>query len=162
MESPDRCDSSQQDHRKLSQDHIYHAQPNTSGCERKPQKTAQERVTADTPERDMTQGDEPGLRQILAAMQQSLAQIDSKIDSLSLRMDRMTERLDKHAERLDQSERCISDVEDSQLTLSSNQIKMNKTLMTLQMKVDDLEDRSCRNNLRIVCVAASTDIDNMD
>ncbi|KAJ1158288.1 hypothetical protein NDU88_010981 [Pleurodeles waltl] len=50
---------------------------------------------------DMSLGEEPELRQILAAMQQSLTHIDSKIDSLVFRMDRMTERIDRHVEWLD-------------------------------------------------------------
>ncbi|KAJ1207341.1 hypothetical protein NDU88_002732 [Pleurodeles waltl] len=50
---------------------------------------------------DMPLGEEPELRQILAAMQQSLAHIDSKIDSLFFRIDRMTERMDRHVEWLD-------------------------------------------------------------
>ncbi|KAJ1103707.1 hypothetical protein NDU88_001128 [Pleurodeles waltl] len=101
---------------------------------------------------DMPSGEEPGLRQILAAMQQSLTQIDSKLDSLSFRMDRMTERLDRHVERLDQSERRISELEGGQSTMSSGQAKMGKELVALQAKVDDLEVRSLRNNLRIVGV----------
>ncbi|KAJ1203531.1 hypothetical protein NDU88_007316 [Pleurodeles waltl] len=123
-------------------------QPKLHFDQRKPQKTVGERAAADTPEReDMPQVEEPEPRQILAAMQQSLAQIDSKIDCLTFRMDRMTERLNKHGDWLDQS---------------SSQAKMNKALMALQTKVDDLEARSHRNNLRIVGVAESTDIDIME
>ncbi|KAJ1209044.1 hypothetical protein NDU88_004423 [Pleurodeles waltl] len=78
------------------------------------------------------------------------------------KMDSMMERLDKHVERLDQSKRHISDIEDGQLTMSSSQAKMNKELMGLQAKVDDLEAISRRNNLRIVGVVESTDIDSME
>ncbi|KAJ1141316.1 hypothetical protein NDU88_007649 [Pleurodeles waltl] len=123
----------------------------------------QRKLLADAPEReDVPQGEELELKQVLAVVQQSPAQIDSKIDSHFFRMDRMTERLDKHAERLDQSKRCISDIEDGQLTMFSSQAKMNKALMALHTKVDDLEARSHRNNLCIVDVAESTDIDNME
>ncbi|KAJ1208388.1 hypothetical protein NDU88_003774 [Pleurodeles waltl] len=111
---------------------------------------------------DTFSGEEQDLRQILVAMQHSLTQIDGKIDSLSYRMDRMTERLDKHAERLDQSERRVSEVEDDQTELATSQVKLNKELNSLRLKVDDLEARSWRKNLRIVGVAESTAIDNME
>ncbi|KAJ1172178.1 hypothetical protein NDU88_004028 [Pleurodeles waltl] len=111
---------------------------------------------------DMPPGEQPELRQILTAMQQSLTKIDCKIDSLSFRMDRMVERLDKQAERLHQSERHISEVEGGQSTMSTGQAKMGKELAALQAKVDDLEARSTRNNLRTLGIAESTAIDNME
>ncbi|KAJ1191668.1 hypothetical protein NDU88_000984 [Pleurodeles waltl] len=111
---------------------------------------------------DMPSGEEQDLRQILVAMQHSLTRIDGKIDSLSYRMDRMTECLDKHAERLDQSERWVSAVEPRQTQLATRHVKLNKELNYLHLKVDDLEARSRRNNLRIVGVAECTAIDNME
>ncbi|KAJ1198523.1 hypothetical protein NDU88_002363 [Pleurodeles waltl] len=98
---------------------------------------------------------EPELMQIRAAMQKSLATIDEKIDSLFFRMDKMTERLDKQAERLDLAERCVSDMEDD-TTMTTNQSNMHR------MKVEDLEAWSRRNNLRIMGIAESTSIDNME
>ncbi|KAJ1152917.1 hypothetical protein NDU88_005691 [Pleurodeles waltl] len=111
---------------------------------------------------NMTPGEEPHLRQILTAMQQSLTQKYTKIDSLSFRMDKLMERLEKHAERLDQSERCISEVKDGQAIKSSRHAKMVKELAVLQAKVEDLEARSHRNNLRIVGIAEYIAIDNME
>ncbi|KAJ1123380.1 hypothetical protein NDU88_001850 [Pleurodeles waltl] len=107
---------------------------------------------------DMPSGEEQDLCQILVAMQHSLTQHDGKIDSLSYCMDRMTERLDKHAERLDQSEKRVSEVEDGQ----TRHVKLYKEVHSLRLKVDDLEARSWRNYLRIVGVAESTAIDNME
>ncbi|KAJ1112174.1 hypothetical protein NDU88_000442 [Pleurodeles waltl] len=46
--------------------------------------------------------------------------------------------------------------------MSSGQGKMGKELVALKAKVDDLEARSCSNNLRIVGIAESTAIDNME
>ncbi|KAJ1177437.1 hypothetical protein NDU88_002692 [Pleurodeles waltl] len=77
-------------------------------------------------------------------------------------MDRMTQRLDKHVEWLDQSERRVSEVEDGQAELSTGHAKLSKELGSLQTKVDDLEARSRRNNLRIVGVTESTAKDNME
>ncbi|KAJ1100215.1 hypothetical protein NDU88_005302 [Pleurodeles waltl] len=70
--------------------------------------------------------------------------------------------MDMHSERLDQLERCISEVKDSQSTMSSGQAKMSKERVALQVKVDDLEARSHRNNLRVVDAAESTAMDNME
>ncbi|KAJ1200649.1 hypothetical protein NDU88_004470 [Pleurodeles waltl] len=109
---------------------------------------------------DIPSGEAQDLHKILVAMQHSLTQIGSKIDSLSYRMDRMTECLDKHAERLDQSARRVSEVEDGQTELATSQVKLNKELNSLRLKVDDLETR--RNNLHIVGVAEPTAIDNME
>ncbi|KAJ1162198.1 hypothetical protein NDU88_002671 [Pleurodeles waltl] len=111
---------------------------------------------------DVASGEEQDLRQILVAMQHSLTQINRKIDSLSYRMDRMTERLDKHAERLDQSDMRVSEVEDGQTELATSQVKQNKELSSLRLKVDDLEACSQKNNLHIVGIAESTVIDNME
>ncbi|KAJ1119054.1 hypothetical protein NDU88_007240 [Pleurodeles waltl] len=110
----------------------------------------------------MPAGEEQDLQQILKAMQPSLTQIDGKIDSLSYRMHRMSERLDKHAERLDQAERRISDAEDGQTELNTGYTKLNKSMCSLQAKVDDSEARSRRNSFRIVGIAESTAIDNME
>ncbi|KAJ1159290.1 hypothetical protein NDU88_011957 [Pleurodeles waltl] len=46
--------------------------------------------------------------------------------------------------------------------LTRVEAKINKELMALQVKVDDLDARSHRNNLRIVGVAESTDINSME
>ncbi|KAJ1130405.1 hypothetical protein NDU88_008758 [Pleurodeles waltl] len=50
-------------------------------------------------------------------------------------MDRMTERLDKRAGPLDQSDRRVSKVEDGQTKLATSQVKLNKELNSLRLKV---------------------------
>ncbi|KAJ1136281.1 hypothetical protein NDU88_002698 [Pleurodeles waltl] len=105
---------------------------------------------------------EPDIKKILAAMQHSLAKIDGKIDALSFQMGRMNERLDKHAECIDAMEHRISDLEDDHTATSTSQSQMDKTLAAFHAKVEDLEARSHRNNLRIVGIAESTAIDNME
>ncbi|KAJ1181493.1 hypothetical protein NDU88_006700 [Pleurodeles waltl] len=112
------------------------------GTETEPERTSE----APAPE-------DQDLQHILAAMQQCLTQIDGKIDSLSYRMDRMSECLDKQVERLDQTERRVSTVEDGQTVLATGQLKVGTELATLRHKIDDLESRSRRNNLRIVGIA---------
>ncbi|KAJ1158117.1 hypothetical protein NDU88_010811 [Pleurodeles waltl] len=77
-------------------------------------------------------------------------------------MDRMSKRLDKQTERLDQAERRMSAVEDGQTALAAGQLKVNTELGTLRHKMDNLESRSRRNNLRIVGIAESTSIASME
>ncbi|KAJ1154576.1 hypothetical protein NDU88_007322 [Pleurodeles waltl] len=105
---------------------------------------------------------EPEQKHILTAMQQSLATIDGKIDSLSFRMDRISEHLDKNAERLDTAECRISEDEDDYNTVASAQSKMDTTAAVLQAKVQDLKVLSRRSNIRVVGIAESTAIDNME
>ncbi|KAJ1160416.1 hypothetical protein NDU88_000918 [Pleurodeles waltl] len=108
---------------------------------------------------DVASGEEQDLRQILVAMQNSLSQIDGKIDSLSYPM---TECLDKHAEHLDQSDRRVFEVDVGQTELAISQVKLNKKLSSLCLKVEDLKARSRSNNLRIVGIIETTTIDNME
>ncbi|KAJ1206650.1 hypothetical protein NDU88_002052 [Pleurodeles waltl] len=109
-----------------------------------------------------TPGEEQDLRQLLVSMQHSLNQIDGKIDALAYRMDRMSERIDKHTERLDHVENRVSATEDGQTELVSGQSKLSKELGLLKLKVEDMEARSRRNNIRIVGLAESTAITNME
>ncbi|KAJ1217615.1 hypothetical protein NDU88_005208 [Pleurodeles waltl] len=74
----------------------------------------------------------------------------------------MSERLDKQTERVDQVEKRVSSVEDGQTALASGQLKANTELDILKHKMDDLESRSRRNNLRIVGLAESTSNVNME
>ncbi|KAJ1113038.1 hypothetical protein NDU88_001297 [Pleurodeles waltl] len=77
-------------------------------------------------------------------------------------MDRMSERIDKHTERLDHVENRVSATEDGQTVLVSDQSKLSKELGVLKLKVEDMEARSRRNNIRIVGLAESTAITNME
>ncbi|KAJ1160729.1 hypothetical protein NDU88_001222 [Pleurodeles waltl] len=105
---------------------------------------------------------EPELHHILATMESSLATINGKIDSLSYRMDRMTERLDNQVELVDEAERRISAVEDKCNNVSQAQTQADRTVAALRAKVEDLEARSRRSNIRVVGITESTAIDNME
>ncbi|KAJ1088147.1 hypothetical protein NDU88_001306 [Pleurodeles waltl] len=105
------------------------------------------------------------LKQMLVFVQRSLTKIDGNIDALMYRMDRMSNRLDKHAEHLDQVERRVSEGEVDHGTLATAQKKVDRLLLTLQAKAADLEAleaSSCRNNVHIVGIAESTEINNME
>ncbi|KAJ1209968.1 hypothetical protein NDU88_005337 [Pleurodeles waltl] len=77
-------------------------------------------------------------------------------------MERMSECIDKHAERLDHVENRVAAAEDGQTELAGGQMKLNRELSALLLKVDDMEARSQRNNLRIVGIAESTAITSME
>ncbi|KAJ1083176.1 hypothetical protein NDU88_003336 [Pleurodeles waltl] len=74
----------------------------------------------------------------------------------------MLDRLEKHAVRLALVERRVSEAEEEHRMLAIVQKKVDRLLLTLQAKVEDLEARSHRNNVRIVGIAESTQIDNME
>ncbi|KAJ1199142.1 hypothetical protein NDU88_002980 [Pleurodeles waltl] len=71
----------------------------------------------------------------------------------------MTEHLNKQVERVDEAERRISTVEDNCNSMSQAQ---TRTAAALRAKVEDLEARSPRSNIRVVCTAESLAIDNME
>ncbi|KAJ1098272.1 hypothetical protein NDU88_003388 [Pleurodeles waltl] len=102
------------------------------------------------------------LKQILTSMRQSLSTIERKIDALIYRIDQMSDRLDEHAERLEQLKRKMLEAEDEHCTVETAQKNVDKLLLTLQAKAEDLEALSRRNNVRIVGIAESTQIDNME
>ncbi|KAJ1084847.1 hypothetical protein NDU88_004993 [Pleurodeles waltl] len=102
------------------------------------------------------------LKQILASMKHSLKKIDWKIDTLTYRTDCLSKRLYKHAEHLDLVECWVLDDEDEQTTLASAQKKVDKLLLMLQSKAEDLEACSHRKNVRIVGVTESIRVDNME
>ncbi|KAJ1180376.1 hypothetical protein NDU88_005597 [Pleurodeles waltl] len=115
----------------------------------------------DTEEISDTHGDS-NLKPILAGMQKSLTSSEGKIDAFTYRTDRMTERLDKHADHLNGVERRISKIEDVQADGEVERKKMDMQLATLQARAEDFEERSRRNNLRIVGIAEGTRIENME
>ncbi|KAJ1119718.1 hypothetical protein NDU88_007903 [Pleurodeles waltl] len=121
------------------------------------------RHAVDTVPEDQESEANPELRHILVAMQNSLATIDSKIDSLSYRMDIIYEWLDKQVECVDEAERRISAVEDDYNEISQTKTKKTDRIVTaLREKVEDLEVRSRSSNIRVVGIAESRAIDNME
>lgn len=95
-------------------------------------------------------------------IQTSLTNIDGKIDSVTYRVDRMSERLDKHTERLDMAERRLSEAEDSQVQMEAKQTKVEKQLVAMVSKTEDLEARSRRSNLRLKRVSETTKTGTME
>ncbi|KAJ1140434.1 hypothetical protein NDU88_006786 [Pleurodeles waltl] len=75
-------------------------------------------------------------------------------------MECITESLAKNAERLDMAELIIPEAKDEHVTAA--QKRMNKLLLTLQAKVEDLNLCSGQINLQILGIAESTNIDNRE
>ncbi|KAJ1101409.1 hypothetical protein NDU88_006477 [Pleurodeles waltl] len=82
------------------------------------------------------------LKQILTAIQHNLQEIDGKIKAITFHMDSMSEILVKHAEHLDIVESRVSEAEDKQVTMSTFQKNMDKLLLTLQSKTENLKARN--------------------
>ncbi|KAJ1199216.1 hypothetical protein NDU88_003054 [Pleurodeles waltl] len=70
--------------------------------------------------------------------------------------------MDKQVECLDTVEQQASEAEDEQITVLAAHKRMEKLLLVLQAKAEDLEACSRRNSLRIVDVAETTNIDNTE
>ncbi|KAJ1171029.1 hypothetical protein NDU88_002900 [Pleurodeles waltl] len=98
----------------------------------------------------------------MVAVDHSLTKTGFIIDAVSFQMNLMLEHLDKHTVSLDMAEQHIWVVEDEQVTMSGAQKQLDKMALTLQSKTEDLEARSHRSNLRIMGLAKSTEIDNME
>ncbi|KAJ1214260.1 hypothetical protein NDU88_001885 [Pleurodeles waltl] len=90
------------------------------------------------------------LTELLIEVKSSLKSIDAKIDILTNRLDQVKQRVDKHEHRLDVLENHMSNTDDSQAESEEHLLKMDNILYLIQMKNEDLEARSRRNNLRIV------------
>ncbi|KAJ1099996.1 hypothetical protein NDU88_005086 [Pleurodeles waltl] len=86
------------------------------------------------------------LRQILTTMQLIFNKIDTKIDSYSYRMDRNLECIDKHAEHLDMAERHVSDIVEERAASAVTRKQLEKSLLLLQVKAEELEGCSRWNN----------------
>ncbi|KAJ1091800.1 hypothetical protein NDU88_004915 [Pleurodeles waltl] len=100
-----------------------------------------------SPETDPnTLGPEMGseLHQVLTKMQIILTKTNGKIDALFNRTDRMTECIDKQSKGLDTVERRVSDVEVEQATSAGTHKQLEKTILELQAKVEELEGCSQR------------------
>lgn len=67
-------------------------------------------------------------------------------------LDRIELQLADHVRRLTQAEQRISDLEDTQTTSSSSMLQCFQRLKFAEDKLEDLENRCSRNNLRIIGV----------
>mgnify|MGYP002804966912 CR=1 FL=1 len=106
-----------------------------------------------------TGGIEADLRSLLIDMRSSLHTIDSKIDTLTNRLDFMGDKLDEHEDRLGKLEQRTSDAEDGAAACYAQIDCMEQALESLRAKNEDLESRSLRNNIRILGLPESTNME---
>lgn len=76
-------------------------------------------------------------------------------DSIKQHMSSIQSALKVHSHKLRNIELEVNDLEDFAAYSQSAYSKLSKTVQYLQDKVDDLENRSCRNNLRFIGVPES-------
>ncbi|KAJ1198832.1 hypothetical protein NDU88_002671 [Pleurodeles waltl] len=94
-------------------------------------------------------------------MKLRLTEIDGKNDALSYRMERMPELVDNNTECVEVVERRVLEAKGEQATVAGTQKQLERALVTLQEKAEDLEACSWVNNLHIVGLAESTNVENM-
>ncbi|KAJ1194613.1 hypothetical protein NDU88_003901 [Pleurodeles waltl] len=96
------------------------------------------------------------LEAMLLAMQHSLQSFNSKIDTLNVRMDQMAKKLDQHGTRIAEAEQRISTTEDILQSMRETCLNMEKVIVFIQVKNEDLKARSIRNNICLLGVPETT------
>ncbi|KAJ1121147.1 hypothetical protein NDU88_009275 [Pleurodeles waltl] len=94
-------------------------------------------------------------------IQLSLTTIDENIGSLPYRMGRLREQIDKHADRLNAVDQQASDIKDDRAASAEAQRRLEKTVLVVQARAEDLEGHFRLNNLCIIGLVESIDIGNM-
>lgn len=101
------------------------------------------------------------MRSILLEVHSSLKTIDSKIDALSSGLEAVKKKVNKHETRLDTLENRLSDTQDHQSESRSQITSLEKEMIVVKAKNEDLELRSRRNNVHILGLPESTAISRM-
>ncbi|KAJ1098808.1 hypothetical protein NDU88_003915 [Pleurodeles waltl] len=91
------------------------------------------------PAQDPPPASEITLENILIAMQQSLQSIDGKNNYLNIRIDDMAATLDKQTTWHTTAEQAISNTEADLEFVTSKSLDMEKVLVVIHAKIEDLE-----------------------
>ncbi|KAJ1140654.1 hypothetical protein NDU88_007003 [Pleurodeles waltl] len=102
------------------------------------------------------------MKALLLTMQSSLSSIDGKMDTMTTRLDLLTAGVEKQSGRITEAEQRISNVEDVMQKRQEQLSQINKLLKVIALKNEDLEDKSRRNNIRIVGIPESTNSGRME
>ncbi|KAJ1104100.1 hypothetical protein NDU88_001515 [Pleurodeles waltl] len=97
----------------------------------------------------------------LLAMQHSLQSIDSKIDMITVCMAQMVTKLDQHGICIAEAEQHISTTMDTLQSTREMCLNMVKEIAIIQAKHEDLEARSCRDNICLFNVPETTNTGKM-
>ncbi|KAJ1108152.1 hypothetical protein NDU88_005534 [Pleurodeles waltl] len=95
---------------------------------------------------------------IMVELQTGFCSTDAWFDSLTIRTDHMGEPLDRQNTLLDSAEELISGLHDRTATTWKRLERVEKILKAVAVKNEDLEARSCCNNIQILGIAESTDM----
>ncbi|OCT55404.1 hypothetical protein XELAEV_18002434mg [Xenopus laevis] len=76
--------------------------------------------------------------------------IAKAIDKIQIKISNISEKLSTHDKRFGEIEDVVSQLQDDMIDSSSKLDSLEKQNQELKMKLDDLENRSRRNNLRFI------------
>lgn len=94
---------------------------------------------------------------VLAAIQSLKIHFTAQLQEVITSNQEIKDAIGVFSERLTSAETRISKVEDDVSSLTSKEASLHKKLQELQLKVDDLENRSRRSNLRLVGLPENTE-----
>ncbi|OCT56176.1 hypothetical protein XELAEV_18000711mg [Xenopus laevis] len=83
------------------------------------------------------------------------------IDKLQIKITSISEKLSTHDKRFGEIEDVVSQLQDDMIDSSSRLDSLEKQNQELKLKVDDLENRSRRNNLRFINITESFQNDSL-
>lgn len=111
-----------------------------------------------------TQQEDQGkdMRTILREVRSGFQTINTKLDTLSAQMESVKTQVATYEHCLDVLKNRESDCHDFQVETKKQLTQMDKLLLAISAKNEDLEARSRRNNIRITGVPESTAIDKME
>ena len=95
--------------------------------------------------------------QILQAIGDLRSSVEGKIEELRIDLSLIRQDLRKTLEQVTEAEGRISDIEDTQKTTNSDVLELLHTVKNLELKAEDAEGRSRRNNLQIVGIPEGTE-----
>ncbi|OCT82956.1 hypothetical protein XELAEV_18025491mg, partial [Xenopus laevis] len=87
--------------------------------------------------------------------------ISKAIDKLQIKIISISEKLSTHDKRFSEIEDVVSQLQDDMIDSSSRLDSLEKQNQELKLKVDDLENRSRRNNLRFINIPESFQNDSL-
>uniref|UniRef100_H3AQT9 L1 transposable element RRM domain-containing protein n=1 Tax=Latimeria chalumnae TaxID=7897 RepID=H3AQT9_LATCH len=97
-----------------------------------------------------TEGQANSMESILHDIHQTNSWIEERISEIKSSITSMDKKMEAYAKRLDEAEHRVGNTEDSMHSLETTVQQLQEAVVKLQDKMDDLENRSRRCNLRLV------------
>lgn len=83
--------------------------------------------------------------------------MDEKFAGLQTTLENLTGLIQEHSTRIEETENRISAAEDEVSTLKTNMISLQRSVKVMEERIDDLENRSRRDNIRIIGLGEGTE-----